>query len=182
MWAQRISYAGELGWELYGQFAMGDRAWGLLWEAGSDHGLVRRARVLRHAEAGEGLSVLGQDIHTEHDPVRRPGSASRSRWTRRVPGARRSSARGAAPARSSPVSRSTIRPRRARQGADPIGWAVVGYVTSAGYGYSVGRCIVYGYLPAELAVPGTAVEVEYFDERLPATSPRTRSGTRRAND
>ena len=46
---------------------------------------------------------------------------------------------------------------------------VVGYATSAGYGYSVGRCIVYGYLPVELAVPGTPVEVEYFDERLPAT-------------
>ena len=46
---------------------------------------------------------------------------------------------------------------------------VVGYATSAGYGYSVGRCIVYGYLPAELAVPGTPLEVEYFDERLPAT-------------
>jgi glycine cleavage system aminomethyltransferase T len=45
---------------------------------------------------------------------------------------------------------------------------VVGYATSAGYGYSVGRCIVYGYLPVELAVPGTPVEVEYFDERLPA--------------
>ena len=46
---------------------------------------------------------------------------------------------------------------------------VVGYATSAGYGYSVGRCIVYGYLPVELAVPGTPVEVEYFDERLPGT-------------
>jgi glycine cleavage system aminomethyltransferase T len=46
---------------------------------------------------------------------------------------------------------------------------VVAYATSAGYGYSIGRCIVYGYLPVELAVPGTPVEVEYFDERLPAT-------------
>ncbi len=56
-------------------------------------------------------------------------------------------------------------------GKEPIrsGGRVVGYATSAGYGYSVGRCIVYGYLPAELAVPGTPVEVEYFDERLPAT-------------
>ena len=56
-------------------------------------------------------------------------------------------------------------------GKEPIrsGGHVVGYATSAGYGYSVGRCIVYGYLPAELAVPGTPLEVEYFDERLPAT-------------
>jgi glycine cleavage system aminomethyltransferase T len=46
---------------------------------------------------------------------------------------------------------------------------VVSYVTSANYGYSVGRGIVYGYLPVELAVEGTPVEVEYFGEQLAAT-------------
>jgi glycine cleavage system aminomethyltransferase T len=62
-------------------------------------------------------------------------------------------------------------PGRVVLGKEPIraDGSVVGYVTSAGYGYTVGRCIAYGYLPAELAVPGTAVEVEYFDQRLPAT-------------
>jgi glycine cleavage system aminomethyltransferase T len=46
---------------------------------------------------------------------------------------------------------------------------VVAYVTSAGYGYSIGKGIVYGYLPVDLAIEGTPVEVEYFDERFPAT-------------
>ena len=49
------------------------------------------------------------------------------------------------------------------------------------YGYSIGRGIVYGYLPVELAVEGDAGRVEYFDERLPR--PRgapSRCGTRRA--
>ena len=46
---------------------------------------------------------------------------------------------------------------------------VVSYVTSANHGYSIGRGIVYGYLPAALAVEGTPVEVEYFGERLAAT-------------
>ena len=41
-------------------------------------------------------------------------------------------------------------------------------MTSAAYGYSVGRCIVYGYLPAELAAEGTPVEVEYFGQRYDA--------------
>jgi glycine cleavage system aminomethyltransferase T len=45
----------------------------------------------------------------------------------------------------------------------------VGYVTSAAYGYSVGRGIAYGYLPTELAVEGTSLEVEYFGDRLAAT-------------
>jgi glycine cleavage system aminomethyltransferase T len=42
-------------------------------------------------------------------------------------------------------------------------------VTSANYGYSIGRGIVYGYLPADLAAEGTPVEVEYFGQRYAAT-------------
>lgn len=45
----------------------------------------------------------------------------------------------------------------------------VGYVTSASYGYTIGRTVAYAWLPASLSVPGTAVAVEYFGERLPAT-------------
>jgi glycine cleavage system aminomethyltransferase T len=56
-------------------------------------------------------------------------------------------------------------------GKEPIcvGGDVVGYVTSAGYGYAVDRSIAYGYLPSELATVGTKVEVEYFGERHRAT-------------
>jgi glycine cleavage system aminomethyltransferase T len=56
-------------------------------------------------------------------------------------------------------------------GKEPIwhGDRVVSYVTSANYGYSIGRGIVYSYLPVELAVEGTPLEVEYFGERLAAT-------------
>src|SRR5947207_13253378 len=54
-------------------------------------------------------------------------------------------------------------------GKEPI-WAggrVEAYATSAGYGYSIGRGIVYGYLPVDLAAEGTPVEIEYFNVRLP---------------
>ena len=43
-----------------------------------------------------------------------------------------------------------------------------GFVTSAAYGHSVGAPIAYAWLPAALAVPGTAVQVGYFDRRLRA--------------
>src|SRR5262249_30978121 len=46
---------------------------------------------------------------------------------------------------------------------------VVGYVTSAGFGYSVGRSLAYGYLPTEIAIPGAQVVVDYFGEECPAT-------------
>ena len=46
---------------------------------------------------------------------------------------------------------------------------VLGYATSAGYGYSLGRGVVYAYLPLGYAKPGTSVTVEYFGKALAAT-------------
>ncbi|MFM7717994.1 MAG: glycine cleavage T C-terminal barrel domain-containing protein, partial [Actinomycetota bacterium] len=62
-------------------------------------------------------------------------------------------------------------PRTVVMGKEPIlhDGRVVSYVTSANYGYAIGRGIVYGYLPADLAVAGTPVEVEYFGGRHAAT-------------
>ena len=56
-------------------------------------------------------------------------------------------------------------------GKEPIldGDRVVGYVTSASYGHSIGRGIAYGYLPIDYAEVGTNVDVLYFGERLRAT-------------
>ncbi len=56
-------------------------------------------------------------------------------------------------------------------GKEPIldGGRVLGYVTSANYGHSIGRGIVYGYLPIEYAKAGRNVDVLYFGERLQAT-------------
>jgi glycine cleavage system aminomethyltransferase T len=172
VWAQRISYAGELGWELYGQFAMGDRTWDLLWEAGRHHGLVAAGLgAFDTLRLEKGYRLWGQDIDTEHDPFEaglgfavkmdKAGFQGREVLARRLE-------RG--PTRK--LACMTLdEPAAVVLGKEPIrsGGRVVGYATSAGYGYSVGRCIVYGYLPVELAVPGTPVEVEYFDERLPAT-------------
>jgi glycine cleavage system aminomethyltransferase T len=56
-------------------------------------------------------------------------------------------------------------------GKEPIldGERVLGYVTSANYGYTVGKGIVYGYLPLDHAVEGKRVEVYYFGKRYGAT-------------
>jgi glycine cleavage system aminomethyltransferase T len=57
------------------------------------------------------------------------------------------------------------------QGSEPVyaDGATVGYVTSAGYGYTIGRCVAYAWLPAAATAPGTAVHIEYFGHRIPAT-------------
>ena len=48
----------------------------------------------------------------------------------------------------------------------------VGFVTSADYGYTLGHCVAYAWLPSELAVEGTSVEIGYFGERRAATVAR----------
>jgi glycine cleavage system aminomethyltransferase T len=57
-------------------------------------------------------------------------------------------------------------PRAVTLGSEPVrvNGEVKGRVTSGGYGYAVGRSIAYAYLPAELAEPGTGVEVEVFGD------------------
>ena len=56
-------------------------------------------------------------------------------------------------------------------GKEPVrsGQDVVGYVTSAGYGYAVGESLAYAWLPQELAQAGTDVVIEYFGDDIPAT-------------
>ena len=63
------------------------------------------------------------------------------------------------------------RPTDVVMGKEPIlaDGRVAGYVTSAAFGFSVGRSIAYGWLPAETARVGTPLEIVSFGERLPAT-------------
>ena len=172
VWAQRISYAGELGWELYGQFAMGDRAWELLWEAGREHGLVAAGLgAFDTLRLEKGYRFWGQDIHTEHDPFE-AGLGFAVKMDKGPFQGRDALERILEQGPTERLACITLDdPDAVVLGKEPIrsDGRVVAYATSAGYGYSVGRCIVYGYLPVELAVPGTPVELEYFDERLPAT-------------
>jgi 4-methylaminobutanoate oxidase (formaldehyde-forming) len=57
-------------------------------------------------------------------------------------------------------------PRAVALANEPVraGGRIAGRVTSGGYGYTVQRSIAYAVLPAELAVPGTRVEVEILGE------------------
>jgi glycine cleavage system aminomethyltransferase T len=139
--------------------------------AGREHGIIAAGLgAFDTLRLEKGYRLWGQDLHTEHDPIE-AGLGFAVRWDKDFQGraaleqirARGSSHRLAAMTLDDPSA--------VAMGKEPIraDGRVVSYVTSAGYGYSIGRGIVYGYLPAELAVEGTALEVEYFDERIPAT-------------
>jgi len=172
VWAQRISYAGELGWELYGQIAMGQRAWDALWEAGREHGIVAAGGgAFDSLRLEKGYRLWGQDLHTEHDPF----EAGLGFAVRMGEGDFQGREALQHKLDRGPIEKLACitldDPAAVVMGKEPIlqDGRVVSYVTSAAYGYSVGRGVVYGYLPADLAVEGTAVEVEYFGDRLAAT-------------
>jgi glycine cleavage system T protein len=169
--AQRISYVGELGWEIYGPFDMGARVWDLLWEAGREHGLAAAGLgAFDSLRLEKGYRLWGQDIGTEYEPLS-AGLGFAVRWDKEFQGKE-------ALERirdDGPTKRLTAMTfddmRDVVIGKEPV-WhdgRVVSYVTSANYGYSIGRGIVYGYLPSELAHHGTPMEVEYFGRRLAAT-------------
>ena len=50
---------------------------------------------------------------------------------------------------------------------------VIGYVSSANYGYTVGKSIDYGYLPLKHADPGTKLTIEWFGQQYPVTVEET---------
>ncbi len=171
LFAQRISYVGELGWELYGPTSMGDRFWSLLWEAGRDHGLIAAGLgAFDSLRLEKGYRLWGQDIHTEHTPLE-AGLGWAVRWDKDFQGKEALEAQRDRGVTERLACMTFDDDRTVVMGKEPIlhDGRVVSYVTSANYGYSVGRGIVYGYLPADLAVTGTPVEVEYFGERHAAT-------------
>jgi glycine cleavage system aminomethyltransferase T/glycine/D-amino acid oxidase-like deaminating enzyme len=172
VWTQRISYAGELGWELYGQIAMGQRAWDVLWEAGQEHGIVAAGGgAFDSLRLEKGYRLWGQDIHTEHDPFE-AGLGFAVRMGKGEFQGREALQRKLDRGLTEKLACVTLDdPAAVVMGKEPIrhDGRVVSYVTSAAYGYSIGRGIVYGYLPVDLAVEGTPVEVEYFGDRLAAT-------------
>ena len=164
--ALRVTYVGELGWELYCPTEYGLGLWNAIWAAGEPHGIVAGGyRAIDSMRLEKGYRVWGADITPDETPTR-AASASASSWTRRAdssagtPWPRRRS--GPAPTRLCCLLLED--PRSVALGNEPVrvDGEICGRVTSGGYGYTVERSIAYAYLPPEHAEPGTAVAVEIF--------------------
>ena len=80
--AVRVTYVGELGWELYCPAEYGVALWDALWEAGREHGLVAGGyRAIDSLRLEKGYRVWGSDITPEETP-HEAGLASPSATTR----------------------------------------------------------------------------------------------------
>ena len=170
--ALRISYVGELGWEIYAPAEQGLRLWDALWEAGRPLGLIAAGGgAFDSLRLEKGYRFWGNDIHTEYNPFEAGlGFAVRMRKGEFV--GREALGKLRAQGLTRRLCCMTLDdPGSVVMGKEPIldGGRVLGYVTSANYGHSIGRGIVYGYLPIDHAEAGTTVDVLYFGERLQAT-------------
>jgi 4-methylaminobutanoate oxidase (formaldehyde-forming) len=165
--ALRVTYVGELGWELYCPVELGVALWDALWDAGAAHDLVAGGyRAIDSLRLEKGYRVWGADITPEDTPFEaRLGFAVKTEKEDFV-------GRDALAERSAPerLLRCLVLadPRAVALGSEPvrIGGELVGRVTSGGYGYTVGKSIAYAYVPAE-HTPGTEVAVEIFGEWVP---------------
>ncbi len=170
--ALRISYAGELGWELYAPSEHGRWLWDALHEAGRPQGLVPVGTgAFESLRVEKGYRFSGVDIHTEYTAAEAglgfTVDFSKSSFNGREASLRE---RERGPGRRL-VPILLDDPDAAPLGYEPLldGGERVGYVTSANFGYSVGGSIAYGYLPTPLAEPGSRVDVQIFGTRVPGT-------------
>jgi glycine cleavage system T protein len=172
--ALRISYAGELGWEFYTPTEYGLRLWDTLWAAGQKYGIAAvGGGAFDTLRLEKGYRLWGSEIHTEYNPFEAGlGFAVRMKKGEFVGREALEKIRGEGLKRKL-CCMTFDDPGVAIMGKEPIfatgSDRVLGYVTSANYGYSVRQSIVYGYLPVEQAGEGTQVEIYYYGNRYPAT-------------
>ncbi len=162
--ALRVTYVGELGWELYCPSEFGLRLWDTVWEAGHSHSLTAGGyKAVDSMRLEKGYRVWGADIGPEVNPYEAGlGFAVKLEKGDFIGRAALVKAREKEPA-TRLACLVLEDPRSVALGSEPvrIAGAIAGRVTSGGYGYTVGRSIAYAYVPAS-AQTGTAVEVEIF--------------------
>jgi len=169
--ALRVTFVGELGWELYCPTEYGAGLWRTLWQAGAEHGMVAGGyRAIDSMRLEKGYRVWAADITPDENPY----EAGLGFCVRKGGGFIGAEALGAGAPGEAPAPQRRLRclvlqdPRSVALGNEPVrvGGEIAGRVTSGGYGYTVGRSIAYAYLPAHVDVH-SAVEVDIFGEWIP---------------
>jgi glycine cleavage system aminomethyltransferase T len=165
----RVSYVGELGWEVYASADQGLKLWDTLWSAGSSLGVIPAGRAAFNSlRLEKGYRLWGTDMTAEDDPYQSGlGFAVRLDAGDFIG---RSALSDAEPTRKLTclvLDDEGCVP----MGKEPIlvSGTAVGFVTSAAYGHTIGSPVAYGWLPATAAAPGTRVQIRYFDRLLSAT-------------
>ena len=184
--ASRISYVGDLGWELYVPIEQGAKVWDMVAEAGAPHGIVP-AGIGVYATTGrleKCYRAFGYELDGEYDVVEAGmawGPVKEQDFVGKAAHVRHRESEPAAVLCTLTVDDHTASDGRKRSmlGGEPIvtrdGAPLTdakgrrSFVTSAGAGPSVGKYILMSYLPPEHATVGAQLAVEYMGDRFPVT-------------
>ena len=184
--ASRISYVGELGWELHVPMEQGARLWDALWDAGRPHGLVP-VGIGVYGTTGrleKGYRAFGAELTADYTLVEAGMTRPRVKAQPFVGKDAYLAQRAEPPA--AVLCTLTVddhRPdggeARYMLGGEPVlsaaGERLVdakgrpSYVTSAGSGPSAGKHLLLAYLPPAEAVEGNRLQVECFGTAYPVT-------------
>jgi glycine cleavage system aminomethyltransferase T/glycine/D-amino acid oxidase-like deaminating enzyme len=158
--ASRVTYVGELGWELYCPAEYGLRLWDTLHVDGVTPGGYRAIDALR---LEKGYRAWASDLNAETTPY----EAGLGFAVRRDKG----EFIGRDALDPEPALRLVCLtlddPRSIALGSEPVRTEqgeIVGRVTSGGFGYAIGASIAFAYVPAEHAEVGTRLAVDIFGE------------------
>ncbi|EFW90172.1 sacrosine dehydrogenase/glycine cleavage T-protein [Haladaptatus paucihalophilus DX253] len=167
----RVSFVGELGWELYAPQEYGAQLWDAVWDAGEEHGVLAMGdATLNSMSMEKGFRLWGTDISPEYNPYEANLSFAVDMETDFI------GKEALAEAKESGIERRLVPVTLDEPGAvvdtgHPIvdGDEILGYTTRADYGYTIDAGIAYAYLPTDYTDAGQSVEVEYEGERFPTT-------------
>ncbi len=177
--ALRVSYVGELGWEIHVPVEYALYVYDRLLEAGKAFGLANVGyRCIESLRLEKGYRYWSGDISPEYTPIEagldfcvkidkgdfigREALLDQKEKgiTRRLCCLTLHTGPHAIPLM--PIGKEAILD----------GDKVVGLVTSGGFGYTVNKPIAYGYLPLAYSVPGTRLQIEVAAKRYEATVER----------
>src|SRR5215475_9576794 len=176
--ASRISYVGELGWELYVPMEQGAAVWDTVWEAGQPHGLVP-VGIGVYGTTGrleKGYRAFGNELTPDYNLVEagmtRPRVKEQPFIGKEAYLAQRETPPAAVLCTLTVDDHASADGQlRYMLGGEPLvdETGRPSYVTSAGSGPSTGKHLLMAYLPAGQARPGARLFTEYLGERYPVT-------------
>jgi 4-methylaminobutanoate oxidase (formaldehyde-forming) len=169
--ATRITYVGELGWELYVPADDALKVWLLILEAGKEFNLRPCGyRAIESLRLEKGYRAWAGEINSETNPFEAGlGFAVSMKKDNFVGKAAVERLKDNLTRKLTALTFDDI--KDVAMGNEPIfvNNSVVGRVKSAGQGYTIKKAIAYAYLPADIAKVGTKVEVEMFGTKKTAT-------------
>ncbi|MDP5328031.1 MAG: FAD-dependent oxidoreductase [Paracoccaceae bacterium] len=169
---QRVSYTGDLGYEIFTDHMSLRHLWQTLWQAGTDLGLrpfgMRAMMSLR-------LDKFFGSWGREFSPDYTPAETGLDRFVRLGKTADFIGRAACQAEKDTPPARKLCTFAVDASTADVVAWEpiwldgdVVGYCTSGGYSHHAGQSVAMGFVPTDRAIQGLQVEIEILGEKRPA--------------